>query len=140
MTELAYFLAENAEQPENLKIVVSERFKDEKGEPLEWEFRVLTAEEDDALRRKYMLRVPVPGKKGRFTQDFDGNGYLAGMAAACCVYPDLNNAELQNSYHVLGPENLIKKMLYKAEFDRLIEALAPEDQETLDELVDEAKN
>ena len=41
----------------------------------------------------------------------------------------------------MGAEQLIKKMLYKDEFDRLADALVDEtDMEDINELVEEAKN
>ena len=72
---------------------------------------------------------------------FDANAYLTKLAVTAVVFPELNNAELQNSYGVMGAEQLIKKMLYKDEFDRLADALVDEtDMEDINELVEEAKN
>lgn len=141
MSELSCFLAGNVKKAENIKIAVSDRFVDGDGSPVKWEFKPLTAEEDEEIRRRYTKRVQITGKKNQFTNDFDGNGYLTAMVAARTVYPDLNNAELQNSYGVMGAEKLLNKMLYKDEFDRLTEKLmAASETETMDELVDEAKN
>lgn len=140
MGNLSCFLAENAEKRENRKLVVSERFRDKNG-PVEWELRPISATEDEELRRSCTKRVPVPGKKNQFTQDFDANAYLAKLAAASVVFPNLKDAELQNSYHVMGDEQLLKVMLYKDEFDRLTELLvADSGAEDLNQLVNEAKN
>lgn len=141
MSNLSCFLAGNVEIRENKKIVVSNRFKDKDGNPVEWEIRSISADEDEALRKSCTKRIPVVGKKNQFTQDFDSNGYLAKLAAKAVVYPDLNNAELQNSYGVMGAEQLVKKMLYKDEFDKLTECLVSyADTEDVNELIDEAKN
>lgn len=140
MSELSCFLAGNVEKRENKKVVVSERFKD-KGKPVEWEIRSISAEEDEAIRKLCTKKVQVVGKKNQFTSEFDANGYLSKLAAKAVVFPDLNNAELQNSYGVMGAEALIKTMLYKDEFDRLTECLIENTQtEDINELVDEAKN
>lgn len=140
MSELSCFLAGNVEKRENKKVVVSERFKD-KGKPVEWEIRSISAEEDEAIRKLCTKKVQVVGKKNQFTSEFDANGYLSKLAAKAVVFPDLNNAELQNSYGVMGAEALIKTMLYKDEFDRLTECLIDSTQtEDINELVDEAKN
>ena len=141
MSNLSCFLAGNVEKRENKKVVVSNRFKDTNGKPVEWEIRSISAEEDEALRKSCTKRIPVVGKRNQFTQDFDSNSYLAKLAAKAVVFPDLNNAELQNSYGVMGAEQLIKTMLYKDEFDKLTECLVTQtDSEDVNELIDEAKN
>ena len=141
MSNLSCFLAGNVEKRENKKIVISNRFKDDKGKPVEWEIRSISAEEDDVLRKACTKKVPIVGKKNQFTQDFDSNGYLTKLAAKAVVFPDLNNAELQNSYGVMGAEQLIKIMLYKDEFDYLTEHLVNStDTEDINELIEESKN
>ena len=141
MSNLSCFLAGNVEKRENKKIVVSNRFKDKDGKPIEWEIRSISAEEDEAIRKSCTKKIPIVGKKNQFTQDFDANGYMAKLAAKAVVFPDLNNAELQNSYGVMGAEQLIKVMLYKDEFDYLTEQLVSNtDTDDVNELIDEAKN
>lgn len=141
MGNLSFFLAGNVEKRENKKVVISNRFKDDKGKPVEWEIRSISADEDEMLRQTCTKRVPIVGKKNQFTQDFNANKYLSMLAAKCVVYPDLNNAELQNSYGVMGAEALIKAMLYKDEFDALTEHLvSSSENEEMDDLLDEAKN
>ena len=141
MSNLSCFLAGNVEKRENKKIVVSNRFKDKDRKPFKWEIRSISADEDEVLRKSCTKRIPVVGKKNQFTQDFDSNGYLAKLAAKAVVFPDLNNAELQNSYGVMGAENLVRVMLYKDEFDYLTEHLiSSTETEDINELVDEAKN
>lgn len=141
MSNLSCFLAGNVEKRENKKIVVSNRFKDKDGKPVEWEIRSISAEEDEVIRKACTKKIPVVGKKNQFTQDFDANSYMAKLAAKAVVFPDLNNAELQNSYSVMGAEQLIKVMLYKDEFDYLTEQLVSNtDTEDVNELIDEAKN
>ena len=52
------FMAQNALPIENRK-EVSDRFLDESGQPIEWELRPLTNEEDRAIRQACTKRVPV---------------------------------------------------------------------------------
>lgn len=140
MSNLSCFLAGNVEKRENKKIVVSDRFKD-KGKPVEWEIRSISAEEDEALRKSCTRKVPIVGKKNQYTQEFNGNAYLTKLAAKAVVFPDLNDAELQNSYGVMGAEQLIKVMLYRDEFERLTDCLVESTStEDINELIDEAKN
>ena len=82
MGNLTAFLAQNAKQVENVKLVVSDRFTDEDGKPLEWEVRCISSREDETLRRDCQYRVQMPGKRGSFRQEFDNVLYLAKLAAA----------------------------------------------------------
>ncbi|MFR5252332.1 MAG: phage tail assembly chaperone [Butyricicoccus sp.] len=123
MGNLTAFLAQNAKQVENVKLVVSDRFTDEDGKPLEWEVRCISSREDETLRRDCQYRVQVPGKRGSFRQEFDNVLYLAKLAAACTVYPNLNDAELQDSYGVKCAEELISAMLTPGEYTNYTEKL-----------------
>lgn len=140
MGGLSAFLAQNAIQQENLRVAVSPRFLED-GKPAEWEARALTAEEDETLRKKFTRTVQVPGKPNQFRESFDVNGYMTAMAAACTVYPDLNDAELQDSYGVMGAEQLLKKMLLSGEITVYISRLQELNGfDSFEEQVDEAKN
>ena len=129
-------------QEQNKKIVVSKRFLDETGKPIEWEVRVLTAEEECAIRKGCMVNVPIVGKKGQYQRELDTNIYTNKIAAACTVYPNLSNAELQNAYGVMGEENLLKRMLTSGEYIAYLDKIQDINgfHETLEELVQEAKN
>lgn len=63
------------------------------------------------------------------------------VCARCTVFPDLNNAELQNDWGVAKPEELLGKMLIGGEFDDyMTEVFQVNGFKTEDELVDDAKN
>lgn len=49
--------------------------------------------------------------------------YESMVLAASVVFPDLKGADLQDSYGVMGAENLLEKMLTAGEFDSLQEAV-----------------
>ena len=49
----------------------------------------------------------------------DEKRYEGAMLAESVVFPDLKDAELQNSYGVVGAERLLKKLLLTGEYDRL---------------------
>lgn len=140
MADLKAFLSQNVEKIENKKVVISNRFKDEKGNPIEWELKTLSAEENDELERTCYINVPVAGRKGQYTRELDRNKYTAKLLAETVVYPDLNNAELQDSYGVKTPDALLKKMLTLTEYNKLAEELANASNENINDLVDEAKN
>ena len=142
MGNLSAFLAQNAIQVENIKHVVSKRFVDEEGNPIPWEIQCITSSEDEALRKACTKKVQVPGKKGQFTQETDYNLYLGKLAARCTVFPNLNDAELQNSYGVMGEDSLLKVMLKPGEYADYLAKIQEINgfDVTFEEAVDEAKN
>lgn len=139
---LSAFLAQNAKQIENKNIIASKRFTDENGEPMKWEITCITAGENQQLRKSCTKNIPVPGgKRGQFTQSFDTAAYQAKLAAKCTVFPDLNDAELQESYGVMGAEQLVAAMLNSGEYDEYISAILDHNGfADLSEEIDEAKN
>ena len=140
MSDFKAFLQQNALETENIKFPVSNRFLDENKKPIDWEIKAVTSDEDARIRKAYTKKVT--GKGGVVTQNFDAEEYLAALAARCVVYPNLNNAELQNSYGVMSAEQLVKKMLKPGEYQMLMQKV----QEVngydvgINELVEEAKN
>ncbi len=142
MSTLSAFLAENALPTEHVKLPVSARFLDESKKPVLWEIKPISATEDEALRRDSLKRVPVPGRKSQYQRETDYDMYLGKLAVACTVFPNLNSAELQNSYHVKCGEDLLKAMLTAGEYAEYLTKI----QEvcgfdtTLQEEADEAKN
>jgi hypothetical protein len=138
---LSAFMAQNAKQVENRKIVASKRFIGADGKPVEWEIRAISASENQKLRKACTRNVPIAGKRGQFTQEFDAQAYQAKIAVACTVFPNLNDAELQESYGVMGAEQLITTMLTFGEFDEYVSAILDLNGfSDMQELVDEAKN
>ena len=139
---LTAFLAQNAKKIDNVEFVASDRFVDsDTSKPMPWEICCITAAENASLRKSCMRTIPVPGKKGQFTQDFDANAYLAKVAVRCTVFPNLDDAELQTSYGVMGAEQLITTMLTPAEFeDYSTKVLQVNGFQTGDEMVADAKN
>ena len=140
MSDFKAFLQQNALETENIKFPVSNRFLDENKQPIAWEIKAVTSDEDARIRKAHTKKVT--GKGGVVTQNFDAEEYLAALAARCVVYPNLNNAELQNSYGVMSAEQLVKKMLKPGEYQTLMQKV----QEVngydvgINELVEEAKN
>lgn len=139
---LSAFFAQNAVKIENVKVVASKRFKDEKGKAVEWEICCISAAENNKIRKASMRQVPVAGgRKGQVTNEFDANSYQSKIAVACTVFSNLNNAELQDSYGVKDAEELISVMLSPGEFENYTsKILEINGFAEMDELVDEAKN
>ncbi len=75
-------------------------------------------------------------------KELDENLFNAKMAVESIVYPDLQNAELQDHYNALGAEDLLKKMLTSGEYWSFVLFIQEFNGygKTLDDMVDEAKN
>lgn len=138
---LSAFMRPNVQQIENAKYAASPRFQGEDGEPLEWEICCISADEYARIRSGCIRQVPVPGKKNQFTQKLDTYEFQSKVCARCTVFPDLNNAELQDSWGVAKPEQLVGAMLIGGEFDDYVtEVFRVNGFKTENALVDEAKN
>ena len=116
MDTLSAFFYENCVKNQNVKFVPSARFVDENGNPIKWEICCISSAEDENIRISCKKRVETDEKYGRYKTETDYNLYLARLAARCTVYPNLNDAKLQNSYGVMGAEELLKTMLLPGEY------------------------
>ena len=142
MADFSAFMAQNKLQRENVKFVASKNFVDKDGNPMEWEIKPITSAQDEALRKMCTRQVKVNGKANRQTLEMDSNAYLGKLAAACTVFPDLKNKELQDSYHVMGDDELLKTMLSAGEFAEYINKVSEINDFDVDlsDKVEEAKN
>lgn len=140
MSNLSAFFAQNAVKKTSEKYMASDRFVGEDGVPIEWELTPLTAAEDEALRNKYM--VEKENKMGVSVPKMDVGGYQAALVAKCVKWPNLNNAELQDSYGVCGAEELLLAMLDPGEYMKLVSRVQKLNglDIKLSDLVDQAKN
>lgn len=142
MGDLNCFLAQNAVKTENVRYAASKRYHNKAGKPMEWEIGTLGSTEDEALRKDCTKRIPVPGRRGQYTQETDYTLYVGRLAAACTVFPNLNDKELQDSYHVMGADALLKAMLTAGEYASYLEKVQQVNgfDTTMEDMVDEAKN
>lgn len=140
---LSAFMAENIIQEENVKYAVSKRIIDpETKKPVEWEIKCVDSQRDEELRKLCTKRLEVPGKKGQFTKETDFDKYVGLLTVECVVYPNLNDVELQNSYHVMGADALLKKMLKPGEYAELLSKVQEINgfNESFEDKVETAKN
>lgn len=142
MKTLKTFLSGNALKSKNMEFVASKRFLDDDGNPAKWELRCISPEEDEIIRRECTKRVPIPGKKGQYIPEMDANAYMGQLAAKCTVFPDLNDKELQDSYHVMSADALLKAMLIPGEYANYLNKAQEVNgfDISMEELVEEAKN
>lgn len=123
------FFKENVEQLTNKKYVASDRIKDENGNPVEWELR--------HVNNKVMNDIKRRAANGSNVID-----EALEMCVHAIVYPDLRDSELQDSYGVNKPADLLCELLSAAELDR-IEIFVMDMNgynEDLTSMVDNAKN
>lgn len=110
-SKFAQFMKANKVTKENEKHAVTKSLCDADGKPLEWEFKHISSKEAEAIRDAATREVPVTGKPNMFRQRLDATKYSRDMAVKSIVFPDLYDAELQDSYGVKTPEDLLLEMV-----------------------------
>lgn len=111
MSNFSMFMRSNKKQKENGRYAPTKSLLDEKGNPLEWEFKHITSKENDKIRDACTVEVPVTGKPNMYRPKLKTAQYIRDMITASVVYPDLYDAELQDSYGVKTPEDLLYAMI-----------------------------
>lgn len=143
MSKFSRFMRENKVVKENQKYAPTKSLKDEKGNPLEWEFRHITSKENETLRDASTFDVPVTGRPNNYRQKINISQYVSKMIVTSTVFPDLYDAGLQDSYGVKTPEDLLFAMVDDPgeynDFSVWIQRFQGFDS-NLDEKAEEAKN
>lgn len=141
MSDFSVFMAGNALKGDTVKFVASKRFT-VKGKPVQWEIKAIDSDTDEAIRKECTKRIPIAGKRGQYNNETDTDKYIGKMCVACTVYPNLNDAELQDSYGVKSADALLKKMLLPGEYTEYKAKVMEVNgyDMSMEELVDEAKN
>ena len=143
MSKFSAFMKSNKTAKKNEFYPVTKSLCDENGNPLEWEFRHITSKENEQIRNDSTREVPVFGKPNMYRQKVDGGKFALAMVVKSVVYPDLYDADLQDSYGVNTPEDLLLEMVDDpGEYTKLIayvQKLQGYDV-SFDEKVEEAKN
>lgn len=140
MSSLQAFFAQNVQHEIVEEVVISDRFKDQNGKPIPWKIRAISEAENEQLRKAATQMMKGPG--GRRIPQVQPEAYLAKVAAASVVFPDLKNAELQKSYGVMGAEDLLKTMLFSGEYAVLVQKVQEINgfDTDINEMIEEVKN
>lgn len=142
MSNLRLFMKANKKKKENQKYAATQSLVDENGKPLEWEFKHITSKENEDIRDDCTTEVPVPGKFGMYRNKTNSALYVKKLIASSVVYPDLDDPELQDSYGVMGAEDLLMELVDDpgeyAELAKFVQEM--QGFKTLQEDVDEVKN
>lgn len=111
MSKFAKFMKANKAVKENGFYPATSSLCDENGKPLDWEFKHITSKENEDIRESCTIEVPITGKPNMYRQRVKTGLYIQRMIAASVVVPDLYDAELQDSYGVKTPEDLLLAMV-----------------------------
>lgn len=141
MSKFSKFMKQNKKLRENVKVAVTESLVDEDGQPLLWELRPLTSSEVQRFNTECTTEKTLPN--GQVRRSVNGSKLTDKLIIASVVSPDLNDAELQDSYGVMEPADLLHAMvddpgeynalsLYISNYNHL--------NKTLADKIDEAKN
>ena len=104
-------MKQNKQIRQNVKYPAVSSLRDESGNPLQWEFRPVTSRENDFIRDECTSEIPIAGKPNMYRPKLNASLYLRKLIAASVVYPDLYDTELQDSYGVCTPEELLYAMV-----------------------------
>lgn len=143
MSKFNQFMKANKVEKKNEKYAPTDSLMDEQGDALKWEFRHIGSKENETLRDSCMVEVQVTGKPNLFRPKLNTSQYLSKMIVAATVSPDLYDAELQDSYGVKTPEELIYAMVDDAGEYQDFTIWMQKFQgftKTFDDKVEEAKN
>ncbi|MBD5114519.1 MAG: hypothetical protein HDT46_04850 [Ruminococcaceae bacterium] len=111
MSQFTLFMKQNKISRPNVKYPASSSLCDKNGKPLEWELKHISSKENDRLRDECTSEIPVAGKSNMYRPKLNAAKYIGKLIAASVVYPDLYDAELQDSYGVKSPEELLYELV-----------------------------
>ncbi len=142
MSDLKLFLKGNKKEKSTTTYAATSSLCDAEGKPLEWTIKAISTAENDDIRDSCTFEVPITGKPNMYRSKVNTTKYIAKMITASVVYPDLTSKELQDSYGVLTPEDLLKEMVdIPAEYDEFAKFIQEYNGfSTINEKVEEAKN
>ncbi len=110
MSDLNFFLKKNKKEQESKKFAATKSICDADGNPVEWEFKAIKTSKDEQIRKKHTKEIPT-GKRGQYRTKVDFNAYMDDLIVESCVYPDLYDAKLQDSYGVMNPVDLLHELV-----------------------------
>lgn len=142
MSKFSKFMKENKVTKKNERYAPTASLTDS-GKPIEWEFRHITSRENETLRDSCTVEIQVTGKPNVFRPKLNISQYVAKMICTSVVYPDLYDAQLQDSYGVKTPEELLYALVDDPGEYNDLGAWVQNFQgftKSLDDKVEEAKN
>ena len=108
--DLKAFLNTGNKTTETFEYVPTQKFKDEKGNAIPWKFKKLSIDEYEAIRDECTSINFADKGKTKFNNTLFNKKFVCNSI----VEPNLNNAELQDSYGVKKAEDLVTLMFDNA--------------------------
>lgn len=138
MSEITRFLKQNKPKRETVKYIASKAFIDENGKPIEWTLKPVNSRKNDEISNECMGDVNAKAGSAKFNV----GKYNSMFIAASVVEPNLYNAELQDSYGVKTPHELLLEMVDDiGEYNSLLAKVQEiSGTKTFTQLIEEAKN
>lgn len=134
MSKLSTFL-----NPENIQeereVVISSRFKDDKGNPVPFKIRAMTQAENDQNVKLCTKKRRVGNQTEEY---FDNIEFSRRTIVEATVEPDFRAKEMCDAYGVLDPLLVPGKMLRPGEYSRLMQEI--NELSGFADLEEEAKN
>ena len=143
MSKFTQFMKANKVEKKNEMYAPTDSLMDKEGSALAWEFKHITSKENEVIRDSCTTEVQITGKPNLFRPKLNTSQYLVRMIVASTVSPDLYDKELQDSYGVMTPEELIYAMVDDAGEYQDFTVWMQKFQgftKTFDDKVEEAKN
>lgn len=143
MSKFAKFMRQNKVAKKNEFYAPTTSLLDEDGKPLLWEFRHITSKENEQIRNSCTDEVQVTGKPNLYRPRTNASKYLAQMIVSSTVMPDLYDSELQDSYDVKTPEDLLYALVDDSgEYQELVNWMQTFQgfSKSFEDKVEEAKN
>ena len=139
MSKLSAFLNPVTSSDSTAEVVISNRFVDEKGNPIPFKVRAITQGENEAIIRKATTAKRV---KGQLTEHVDNLEVTRQLVVAATVYPDFRDPELCQGFGVMDPLEVPGKMLLVGEYKTLLSAISEVSGFDIEgeDLEEEAKN
>lgn len=131
------FFKSNVKTLPDLRVVVSERFTNEDGTPIEWVLHPISTKRVEEITKRNSRTTIKNGKKETTVNEENLN---AELLEEVVLFPRLNDAELQDSYGVTSVNELLSVMLYPGETQVLTKALQEVMSGTKANDIDELKN
>lgn len=118
MSKLSAFL--NPTAPEPKEVIISNRFRDENGDPVPFKIRPLTQEENDAIIKRSKRTRTVNGVAQEY---LDNTAFSRSMVLAATVEPNFADKDLCDHFGVVDPSMVPGKMLLSGEYARLMQEI-----------------
>lgn len=142
MSKFNKFMKQNKVEKKTVAYKATKSLLDEDGEPLLWTLKPITSKMNDEIREDCTTEVQIKGKANMYRQKVNSTKYVSRMICKTVVEPDLYDKELQDSYGVMTPEELLQAMVDDpGEYNDLATQVQEVNGFTsMEELVDTAKN